>query len=82
MKTVEKWNFAKQDYEEHIIPEEWNTPLHTDNMNEYINCAECGKVIKFGEAYTSRKIHNRFGLGYPVCESCYKEEWNEEKRYV
>lgn len=82
MKTLSKWNFVKQNYEDHKVPEEWNTPLYTDNMCEYINCAECGKIIQFGESYTSRKIHSRFGFGYPVCTECYQKEWEEERRYV
>ena len=43
-------------------------------MEEFVNCAECGNRIKYGQCYTSMKIHNNDGLGYPVCYECYLKE--------
>lgn len=73
-----KWNFKKHVYEPYSVPEEWNTPLHTNDLNQIVNCAQCGKEIKFGDTYTSRQIHNAAGFGYPVCGECYEKERNEE----
>lgn len=71
---VGKWNYEKQDYEPYVIPEEWNTPLYSDDMSEIVNCARCGKEVTFGSCYTSREIHSRVGFGFPVCEECFERE--------
>ena len=75
---MKKWNFEKQIYEPYRIPNNWNTPIYTSDMGEAINCAQCGKLITYGEAYTSRQIHNGLGLGYPVCEDCHNDEWKKD----
>lgn len=46
-------------------------------MDEVVNCARCGKKIKYGDCYTSKQIHNDFGFGYAVCPECYEKEWKE-----
>ena len=69
-----KWNYEKDDYVPYRTPSNWDCKLFAD-LNEKINCAQCGKKIKFGDSYTSLEIHNEIGLGYPVCEKCYDVEW-------
>ena len=48
-------------------------------MELIIKCAECEKEIKCGEAFTSHTIHNKIGLGYPICEECYMKELRDER---
>lgn len=51
-------------------------------MSNKVNCAQCGREIKFGDSYTSKEIHTFSGFGYSVCEECYDKEWerrNEDK---
>jgi len=43
-------------------------------MDKIVNCANCGKELKFGECYTSKTIHTEIGMGYGVCEECYNKE--------
>ena len=43
-------------------------------MDKIVNCANCGKELKFGECYTSKTIHTEIGMGYGVCEECYDKE--------
>lgn len=74
-----KWNHKTREYDYYETPEEWHTPLYTDNMEEIVNCAQCGREIAYGDCYTSREIHNGYGFGYPVCEDCLKEEWERER---
>lgn len=78
---VGKWNYEKQDYEPYVLPEEWRTPLYCEDMGALIDCAQCGREIEFGDAYTSLEIHNGLGFGYPVCEDCYREEWERRNEY-
>ena len=78
---MEKYNFRTKEYEEYSIPKEWNTPLICEDMNQLINCANCGRKLKFGSCYTSLKIHNNIGLGYPVCFNCYNKEWKEREMW-
>ena len=77
--TVEKWNHKSKEYEPYTLNDEWYTPLYCEDMEIIVNCAHCGKEIEFGKCFTSREIHNAFGLGYPVCSDCYEEEWRREK---
>lgn len=71
---VGKWNYATHDYDPYRIPDEWHTPIYSDDMDEIVNCCQCGCEIKFGDTYTSKEIHSGLGFGYPVCEECYEEE--------
>lgn len=61
------------------MPEDWKVVLTTEDMDLNINCTNCGKETTFGACYTSKALHNSFGLGYPVCEDCYNKEWQAEK---
>ena len=79
IKIVQRWDWKEHKYNPHGIPADWNCPLYTDDMNERINCASCGKRLKYGDCSTSREIHNRMGMGYPVCEDCYEKEYMREK---
>lgn len=75
---MKRWNPKKRKYEEYNIPSTWHTPLYSENMDEIVNCARCGSQLAYGNCYTSKQIHNEFGLGYPVCEKCYEKELREE----
>lgn len=76
--NIQKWNPKKHVYESYEPNPEWKLILLSDDMDELVNCAQCGKKIKFGDSYTSKQIHNPIGLGYPVCESCYEVELKKE----
>lgn len=74
---LQKWNFKTHKYEPFESPAIFTT-LFSDDMDMKIDCANCGKSIIFGESFTSRTIHNSYGLGYSVCEICYEKERSEE----
>ena len=78
---LRKWNYETHEYEPYKIPDEWNVPLITYDMEEIVNCPHCGKELKYGETYTSKEIHNRIGFGFGVCSECYEEEWERRKKY-
>lgn len=75
---MQRWNLKMKKYELYEVPENWNVPIYTDDMNEIVNCARCGKLISFGLCYTSRQIHNHVGFGYAVCPRCNDRELEEE----
>lgn len=72
---VGKWNYEKHDYEPYKIPNDWNCKTYSEDMDEIINCAQCGRSVKIGNCYTSLEIHNRIGFGFGVCENCYNSEF-------
>lgn len=76
---MKKWDNETRSYSPYKVPSEWHCPLYTEDMEEVINCVQCGKEMKYGEGFTSREIHNPFGLGYSVCENCYAEEWERNR---
>ncbi len=73
-----KWNYETKSYDPYTPDPSWVIGFYSTDMDELINCAQCGKEIKFGDGYTSREIHTPVGMGYSVCESCYEEEYNRE----
>lgn len=79
--TVKKWNYEAENYEPYEIPEKWFCPILLYNMKNIVNCASCGKKIEFGDTYTSRIIHNDYGMGYNVCPKCHEEELRNERKY-
>ncbi len=54
-----------------------NYPVYCDSMDEKVNCAQCGKEIKYGNGYVSIEIFSG-AFGHTVCEECHEKEW--EKR--
>jgi hypothetical protein len=72
---VGKWNYERNDYEPYRIPDKWVCQTFEDDMNAKINCAHCGKKLKYGDSYSSLEIHDSFGLAFAVCEKCYNAEW-------
>lgn len=71
---MQKRNPDKKQYESYSIPKDWYCPLVTQDMEEVINCTNCGKKTTFWVCYTSRQIHNEMWFWYPVCEECYDKE--------
>lgn len=71
-----KWNYKNHNYDDYELP--GNCKLYSNDMEEVVNCAQCGKEITFGESYTSFEIHNHIGFGYAVCEKCYQQEWKRK----
>ena len=78
---VNKWNFKTKEYEKVEISDNRKISLYSNNMNEIIQCINCGKELIFGDSYTSRRYHTEMGFGYCVCHNCYEEEWELEVAY-
>ena len=72
-----EWDFETHAYHDRLINEE--SALYETDMSKIVKCANCAKSLRFGDCYTSRKIHNQAGLGFAVCEQCYNQEWEEER---
>lgn len=81
MPYMKKWNPKKRAYEPYVVPSDWHTPVYTSNMDEPVNCASCGRTMRFGDGYTSRQIHTKNGMGYSVCLKCYERERKEESAH-
>lgn len=63
---MQKRNYAEKKYYPYQIPEDWNCKWYSQDMEEEINCASCGKVFPYWKSYTSRQIHSSMGFGYGV----------------
>lgn len=72
-----KWNPKTRKYYNYDLPK--GACLCGDDMDKVIACARCGEKMRFGDGYTSKQIHTRYGFGYAVCEKCYEKEWKEER---
>ena len=71
---LRKWNYETREYDPYEVPEKWNVKTYSDDMDEVVNCAQCGKGCLFGDCFTSMEIHTKAGFGYAVCGACYKRE--------
>lgn len=67
--TAKIWNETKHEYEPYVLPK--GASCHETDMDKIVSCACCGKKLKYGETYTSRRIHTELGFGYAVCGECY-----------
>lgn len=74
MRTImKKWNYETHQYEEYKVPSDWNVSMYETDMEKVVNCAECGKPMKYGESFTSQRIYDSAGLfGYAVCRECHE----------
>ena len=79
MIRLRKWNFETHEYEPFEVPDDRRLVLYTENMAQEIDCTNCGKDMTYGDGYTSKTIHNPFGIGFPVCENCYESEVKDEQ---
>lgn len=77
---AQKWNFKTHAYRDYELPQ--NCRLYSNDLTEKVACCQCGKGKEFGDMYTSKQIHNQIGLGYPVCEECYKLELKENEQNI
>ena len=77
MKEAKRWNFKLERYEPCGI---WDTSrVIAQDMDTPTRCAQCGKVFRFGDMYTSTQIHNYSGWGYAVCARCLDAEMRERE---
>ena len=77
---IKKWNTLKRDYEPYEVPDSWKLPLYSEDMDEVINCVNCGCSMLYGNGYTSRRYLNDSGFGYYECEKCYYDYLAESRK--
>ena len=70
--NVRKYNTKIHKYEAALIPDECTT--YEDDYEKLAACAQCGRMFKYGEMYTSREVHTAHGFGFAVCAECYDGE--------
>lgn len=71
-----KWNIETQKYDYYTVPE--GATLYEYDHGKEIICANCATAVTYGEAYTSRMIHNSAGFGFMVCSECKDMETTEK----
>ena len=77
---LKKWNVKEHEYEDYNVPDDWNVKTFSNDMDEIVNCCQCGKKMRYGEGYTSLEVHTpTCGFGYCTCDSCYEEEWKRRR---
>lgn len=80
--NLNKWDYKRHMYKKHEVPDSWNCKTYSTDLEETINCASCGKELKFGDSYTSLEIHTDIGFGYGVCQRCYDNEFLRKSNYI
>lgn len=79
MRTAQKWDFEKRKLESVEISDKCSA--YEIDMEKKVECPGCGKMIFFGNGFTSRRYHNDLGFGYSVCADCYKKELEEVLKF-
>lgn len=67
-----KYNVELHEYEDILLPDECRT--YEVDMEKMVPCAQCGRLHKYGDMYTSREVHTAYGFGFAVCRECYDDE--------
>lgn len=75
-----KWDYETRSYRKYGVPKDWIIAFRCADMSQHINCAGCGKVLPYGETFTSLELHTTMGIGYGVCNECYEKEWERRRR--
>lgn len=70
---LRRWDYKTSSYLPHLMPA-GNYKTYGEDMDEVVNCAQCGKTLLYGKAYVSMEVHTDMGFGYAVCGSCYDGE--------
>ena len=81
MAVLMKWNYDKHDYDMKRIPDGMNCVCYSGDMDKVVNCATCFREIRYGDGYGSLEVHDGYGFGYCVCESCYEAELELRRKY-
>lgn len=71
---IRRWNYETHSYDPFTTNPEWKLIIYTDDMELLVNCPSCGKVMRFGDGFTSKELHNHMGIGWSVCDDCYQGE--------
>lgn len=75
VRVLRKWDYGKKEYAPWPVPAEWRVATIEDDMDAPVECAQCGRTLPFGEAYTSLEVHtDGAGFGYAVCGKCHSQE--------
>ena len=73
-RVLRRYTPKSPEMEVHTVPDDWNVKVYSEDVDEIINCADCGKELRYGDAYTSLEIQSRKGFGYCVCKDCSDRE--------
>lgn len=76
MMFVTKYNQSKRAFERVKLPDNWKCLTFKDILDTTVNCANCGKLIKYADTCVSRELFkgNIDGTGYAVCKDCFRRE--------
>lgn len=77
---IKRWNYETHEYDDVYV----NGPClrtYSDDPDAPTKCPNCGKIIKFGESFTSYEYRTETGIGYAVCEKCHQEELDRKIKH-
>ena len=75
---LKKLNFETGEYEDYTVPTDWNITVSENDLNRKVQCASCGKKIKFGNAFPSKRIFSStMDFSYAICKDCAFKERSE-----
>lgn len=75
---AQKFNRKTHQYEDYELPA--GAKGYSNDMDAIVPCAACGKDTRFGDGFSSLEIQSPFGLGYMVCEECYRQELESKRK--
>ena len=78
-RMLRRYDWASRSYAPYEVPASWRGEKYLQSADTAVNCAGCGKPMRWGDTYTSMEIHDRAGLGYGVCGTCYDKEMKRRR---
>lgn len=77
---MKRFNRNTHSYEDYSPPvADGNYTIYSEDMDEIVNCCQCGKEITFGEGCVSMEIYSG-PFGHIVCRQCMEKELDRLQR--
>lgn len=68
---AKRMNYKTRKYEPCHVPD---NAVIMAGLNDVVQCANCGRPVRFGNTFSSSDICNDVGIDYAVCLDCYRSE--------
>lgn len=73
-----KYNYKTERYQKHKISDKWNCVSGQLSFDTFVNCAQCGKLVRYGYCLNSWELRDENGRCLSVCNQCNAKEYKRK----
>lgn len=78
---AQRFDMNIMDFVPYEIPEGYKSVTYETNMKQLINCASCGRQMRYGDSYRSWRYVDCYHVPYSICNECRLGE-QESREYI